>query len=56
MTGAESYTQQAGLLAAQGAFGDLTGGKVRVEIWSAITGPGAPPTVGAGSTITLPFA
>jgi hypothetical protein len=56
VTGPESYTQQAGLLAAQGAFGDLTGGKVRVEIWSAITGPGAPPTVGVGSTITLPFA
>ena len=56
VTGVESYTQQAGLLATQGALGDLTGGKVRVEIWSAITGPGAPPTVGAGSTITLPFA
>ncbi len=53
--GSESYTQQAGLLSAQGAYGNLAGGTVRVDIWSAITGAGGTPTVGGTSSITLPF-
>jgi hypothetical protein len=55
VVGAENYTQQLGLLSVRGGMGDLVGGAVRVEVWSAITGSGTPPTVGAGSVITLPF-
>ncbi len=55
VVGPENYTEQAGLLSATGTLGNLAGGKVRVEIWSAITGAGSPPTVGGASSITLPF-
>jgi endoglucanase Acf2 len=55
VVGPENYTEQVGLSSATGALGNLAGGKVRVEIWSAITGAGSPPTVGGASSITLPF-
>ena len=53
--GAERYTQHAGLVSASGQLGDLTGGRVQVEIWSALPGGSTPATVGADSSLVLPF-
>jgi hypothetical protein len=53
--GAEQYTQDAGLLGVSGQLGDLSGGTVRVEIWSALPGGTSPAAIGADSTVTLPF-
>ncbi|MER7460262.1 glycosyl hydrolase [Micromonospora sp. NPDC126480] len=53
--GWEHYTQNQGLLAGTGALGDLSGGTVRVEVWSAI---GVNPTtlgVGDRSVVRLPY-
>ncbi|HEX6497658.1 MAG TPA: glycosyl hydrolase [Micromonosporaceae bacterium] len=53
--GYEHYTQSTGLMSSSGSFADLSGGRVKVEVWNAI---GSSPTalgVGSQSTITLPF-
>jgi hypothetical protein len=54
--GYEHYTEAAGLSSVSGLLGNMTGGAVRVEIWSAI-GPG-PSTLAIGnqSVIHLPIA
>jgi len=53
--GAEHYTQAVQLQSSSGAFGDLAGGTVTVQVWSAIGS--APTTLGVGSTslVELPF-
>ena len=53
--GAERYTQNAGVVRAGVQLGDLSGGRVQVEIWSALPGGSNPPTVGAESSVMLPF-
>jgi endoglucanase Acf2 len=56
VTGYEHYTHGQQLLSSSGALGNLAGGRVRVEVWSAIgTGP---TTLGVGnqSRIRLPIA
>ncbi|GIJ70534.1 glycosyl hydrolase [Virgisporangium ochraceum] len=55
VTGWERYTDGVGQITTTGSFGNLVNGTVKVEIWSAI-GPG-PSTVslGALSTLTLPY-
>ncbi|PZG06761.1 hypothetical protein C1I95_31905, partial [Micromonospora craterilacus] len=53
--GWEHYTQSAGLHSSSGSLGNLRGGTVRVEVWSAI---GANPTtlgVGDRSVVRLPY-
>ncbi|SCF32468.1 beta-1,3-glucanase family protein [Micromonospora mirobrigensis] len=53
--GWEHYRQSQGLRTASGAYGDLAGGTVTVEVWNAI---GATPTslgVGDSSRIVLPY-
>ncbi|MEU7110847.1 glycoside hydrolase family 16 protein [Streptomyces sp. NPDC046182] len=54
--GYEHYTQASGLKSATGSHGNLSGGRVRVEVWNAI-GNGAS-TVGVGnqSVVRIPFA
>ncbi|MFD6564202.1 glycosyl hydrolase [Micromonospora profundi] len=53
--GYEHYTQAAGLASATGSLGTLTGGTVRVEVWSAIGNN--PTTLGIGnqSVLRLPY-
>jgi endoglucanase Acf2 len=53
--GWEHYRETAGLRSASGALGDLNGGKVKIELWSAIGG--AASTVGTGdiSSLEIPF-
>lgn len=53
--GYEHYTQASGLRSATGTLGSLTGGRVRVEVWSAI-GSGSS-TLGTGnqSVVRIPF-
>ncbi|RNG02307.1 glycoside hydrolase family 16 protein [Streptomyces botrytidirepellens] len=53
--GYEHYTQARGLTSATGSLGNMTGGKVRVEVWNAI-GNGAS-TLGTGnqSFVRIPF-
>ncbi|TDC67996.1 family 16 glycosylhydrolase [Streptomyces hainanensis] len=53
--GYEHYTQTAGLTSSTGSLGDMTNGRVRVEVWNAI-GNGAS-TLGTGnqSTVTIPI-
>ena len=41
--GAERYTQNAGVVSAGGQLCDLSGGRVQVEIWSALPGGSTPP-------------
>ncbi|MGY0003035.1 glycosyl hydrolase [Micromonospora sp. I033] len=55
VTGWEHYTEASGLHSATGTLGDLAGGTVKVEVWSAIGG--AATTLGTGnrSTLTLPY-
>ncbi len=53
--GAERYTQNAGVVGATGQLGDLTGGTVQVEIWSALPGGSNPATIGADSSVALPY-
>ncbi|MFF5174184.1 glycosyl hydrolase [Micromonospora sp. NPDC000089] len=53
--GYEHYTQNAGLLSATGTLGNLSGGTVKVEVWSAI---GVNPTtlgIGDQSVVKLPY-
>ncbi|GAB3932445.1 hypothetical protein GCM10027614_01650 [Micromonospora vulcania] len=56
VTGYEHYTQTAGLQSSTGALGNLVGGTVRAEVWSAIGNN--PTTLGLGNTsvIRLPYA
>ncbi|TLQ43647.1 glycoside hydrolase family 16 protein [Streptomyces marianii] len=53
--GYEHYTQSRGLRSATGTHGDLTNGRVRIEVWNAI-GSGAS-TLGTGnqSSVRIPF-
>ncbi|MDH2387288.1 glycoside hydrolase family 16 protein [Streptomyces sp. HNM0663] len=53
--GYEHYTQARGLKSATGSHGDLAGGRVRIEVWSAIGN--APSTLGTGnqSYVRIPF-
>ncbi|MGC4804232.1 glycosyl hydrolase [Micromonospora sp. DT233] len=53
--GYERYTQAAGLAASSGTLGNLAGGTVRVEVWSAIGN--SPTTLGLGdqSVLRLPY-
>jgi hypothetical protein len=53
--GAELYTQSAELLAADGAWGDLANGVVRVEVWAALGNAPSTLELGAGSFVTLPM-
>ena len=55
IVGYERYTQAHGLASSSGSFGDLDGGTVRVEVWSAIGS--SPSTIGLGaeSVVMLPF-
>ncbi|HTJ33129.1 MAG TPA: beta-1,3-glucanase family protein [Dactylosporangium sp.] len=55
VAGWEHYTQAQGLSAATGALGNLAGGRVRVEVWSAIGGTAGTLGVGNLSQVTLPF-
>ncbi|TKV62173.1 hypothetical protein FDO65_05530 [Nakamurella flava] len=52
--GAEQYTATGGPANATGDWADLKNGSVKVEVWSALSTT-APASVGAGSTVTLPF-
>ena len=53
--GAEQYTQSAELLAADGAWGDLANGVVRVEVWAALGNAPSTLELGEGSFVTLPM-
>jgi hypothetical protein len=53
--GPENYTESIGLSSSKGDFGNLAGGSVRVEIWSALAGGATNPVVGTTSSVTLPF-
>ena len=56
VVGPEMYSEGVGLRTSSGSPGDLRGGTVRVELWSAITGAsGTAPTVSATSSVTLPY-
>jgi len=61
VSGWELYTQSAGLSSASGTFGDLSNGRVKLEVWSAIgAGPstlrvGATATDGNQSVVLIPF-
>ncbi len=61
VTGWELYSSSAGLASATGSLGDLAGGRVRIEVWSAI-GNGssllrvdASDTQGSQSVVTIPY-
>jgi hypothetical protein len=54
LPGLELYTQDAGLLAAQGSLGDLTGGIVQLEVWSSL-GDGGTTLDLAASSLQLPY-
>ncbi|MFP8941029.1 glycosyl hydrolase [Streptomyces fenghuangensis] len=54
--GWEEYdASRAGLKSASGSLGDLRGGTIRVEVWSAIGNGPAKLRVGSGSVLTVPF-
>jgi beta-glucanase (GH16 family) len=55
VTGFEHYTQASGLVSATGALGNLSGGRVRVEVWSAIGNASSALGVGNQSIVRLPF-
>ena len=61
VVGWERYTQSAGLLSATGALGNLSNGRVRIEVWSAIGNApttlrvNATATQGSQSTVVIPF-
>ncbi|MCX4566534.1 glycosyl hydrolase [Streptomyces viridodiastaticus] len=55
--GWEDYSSaRQGLHSASGTLGDLDGGTVRVEVWSALGNGPSTLQVGAGSVLTIPFA
>jgi hypothetical protein len=53
--GAEQYTQSAELLEADGAWGDLVNGVVRVEVWAALGNAPSTLELGEASFVTLPM-
>jgi hypothetical protein len=59
--GWELYTQSAGLLSASGTLGDLSNGRVKLEVWSAIGNRpstlrvGATETDASQSVVQIPF-
>ncbi|MFG3322595.1 glycosyl hydrolase [Streptomyces sp. NPDC048171] len=56
VTGWETYGESSGLKSATGTLGNLTGGTVRLEVWSAIgNAPAKLRTGTADSTLTIPF-
>ncbi|GHB09514.1 glycosyl hydrolase [Streptomyces chryseus] len=56
VTGWEDYTQARGLRSATGTLGDLKGGTVRLEVWSAIGNNTARLRTGTGdSVLVIPF-
>ncbi|MEV5014303.1 glycosyl hydrolase [Streptomyces sp. NPDC053780] len=56
VTGWETYGESSGLKSATGPLGNLTGGTVRLEVWSAIgNAPAKLRTGTADSTLTIPF-
>ena len=55
VTGWERYTDAVGSVSATGALGNLANGTVKVEVWSAIGSAPSTVSLGALSTVTLPF-
>ncbi|MFJ5778959.1 glycosyl hydrolase [Streptomyces sp. NPDC093094] len=56
VTGWEDYSAaRQGLQSSSGTLGDLSGGTVRVEIWSALGNGPSTLQVGSGSVLTIPF-
>ncbi|QXE34586.1 family 16 glycosylhydrolase [Streptomyces sp. GMY02] len=53
--GYEHYTQASGLKSATGSHGDLTNGKVRIEVWNAIGNGTSTLGIGNQSVIRIPF-
>ena len=53
---AELYTESAGTLTADGAWGDLTNGVVQVEVWAALGDTPSTLELGDASFVTLPMA
>jgi hypothetical protein len=53
--GAEQYDEAAGILTADGAWGDLANGVVRVEVWAALGNAPSTLELGAGSFVNLPM-
>ncbi|MFJ1567081.1 fibronectin type III domain-containing protein, partial [Streptomyces erythrochromogenes] len=57
ITGWEDYTSaRQGVLSASGSLGNLNGGTIRVEVWSALGNGPSTLQVGTGSVLTIPFA
>ncbi|MFD7609900.1 glycosyl hydrolase [Streptomyces sp. NPDC059828] len=57
ITGWEDYSSaRQGALSASGTLGDLNGGTIRVEVWSALGNGPSTIQVGTGSVLTTPFA
>ncbi len=55
VTGWERYSDAVGQVTTTGAFGNLANGTVKVEIWSAIGSAPSTVSLGALSTVTLPY-
>ncbi|MBL7252824.1 glycosyl hydrolase [Paractinoplanes lichenicola] len=55
VTGWERYTDAAGQITTTGSLGNLTNGTVKVELWSAIGSAPSTVSLGALSTVTLPY-
>jgi hypothetical protein len=53
--GYEHYTNATGLLSSSGALGNLTNGRVRVEVWNAIGGGASSLGTGNQSMVKLPY-
>jgi hypothetical protein len=51
----EQYDHAAGILTADGAWGDLTNGVVRIEVWAALGATPSTLDLGEGSFVTLPM-
>ncbi|MFD4688084.1 glycoside hydrolase family 16 protein, partial [Streptomyces sp. NPDC058461] len=56
VAGYEHYTHSRGLKSATGTLGDLSNGKVRVEVWSAIGNGSSTVGIGNQSFVRIPFA
>jgi hypothetical protein len=55
LAGPELYTEGIGILSSKGAWGDLRGGIVQVEIWSTLGDTGSIIGLGDASVIHLPY-
>ncbi|MFD4142553.1 glycoside hydrolase family 16 protein [Streptomyces sp. NPDC058572] len=55
VAGYEHYTQTRGLQSASGSHGNLTNGRVRVEVWSAIGNGASTLGIGNRSVVRIPF-